>query len=52
MMKDKKYVEDAYNRLQTQMLFDWLEGQVNAVETPVTKEEFVKMNEQHQHQHH
>jgi trigger factor len=52
MMKDKKYVEDAYNRLQTQKLFDWAQGQVNAQETPVTKEEFVKMNEAHQHHHH
>ncbi len=51
MMKDRKYVEDAYNRLQTQKMFDWAEGQVNAVETPITKEEFSKMNEEHQHQH-
>lgn len=51
MMKDRKYVEDAYNRLQTQKLFDWAETQVNAVEAAVTKEEFIKMNEAHQHQH-
>jgi len=52
MMKDRKYVEDAYNRLQTQKLFDWAETKVNAVETPVTKEEFIHMNEEHQHVHH
>ncbi|HWJ89927.1 MAG TPA: trigger factor [Flavisolibacter sp.] len=52
MMKDKKYVEDAYGRLQTQKLFDWAETQVNAVDTPISKEEFIKMNEQHQHHHH
>lgn len=52
MMKDKKYVEDAYNRLQTQKLFDWAESQVNAEEVPTTKEEFIKMNEKHQHAHH
>ena len=52
MMKDRKYVEDAYNRLQTQKIFDWAETQVNAEETPVSKEEFLRMNEQHQHQHH
>jgi trigger factor len=52
MMKDRKYVEDAYNRLQTQKLFDWAETQVNAEETPITKEEFLKMNEEHQHHHH
>ena len=49
MMKDKKYVDDAYSRLETQKIFDWAETQVNAEETPVTKEEFIKMNEEHQH---
>jgi trigger factor len=52
MMKDKKYVEDAYNRLQTQKIFEWAETQVNAEEIPVSKEEFIKMNETHQHEHH
>ena len=52
MMKDKKYVEDAYGRLQTQKLFEWAETQVSAVDTPVSKEEFIGMNEQHQHHHH
>jgi trigger factor len=52
MMKDRKYVEDAYNRLQTQKLFDWAETQINAEVTPITKQEFIKLNEQHQHQHH
>ncbi|HEY1111986.1 MAG TPA: trigger factor, partial [Chitinophagaceae bacterium] len=52
MMKDRKYVEDAYNRIQTQKLFEFLETQVNAQETPITKEEFIKMNEAHQHHHH
>ena len=52
MMKDRKYVEDAYNRIQTQKIFDWAETQVNAVETPISKEEFLHMNEEHQHHHH
>jgi trigger factor len=52
MMKDRKYVDDAYNRMQTQKIFEFAESQVNAVETPITKEEFIKMNEQHQHAHH
>jgi trigger factor len=51
-MKDKKYVDDAYNRLQTQKLFEWAEGEVNKDEVVVSKEEFIKMNEQHQHAHH
>lgn len=52
MMKDRKYVDDAYNRIQTQKIFDWAETQVNAVETPVSREEFLHMNEEHQHHHH
>lgn len=52
MMKDKKYVEDAYNRLQTQKLFDWAETQVTPQETPISKDEFIAMNAQHQHEHH
>ncbi|HZH00239.1 MAG TPA: trigger factor, partial [Flavisolibacter sp.] len=52
MMKDRKYVEDAYNKLQTQKLFEWAETQVNAVATRIGKEEFARMNEEHQHHHH
>jgi trigger factor len=52
MMKDKKYVEDAYNKLQTQKVFEFVETQVNPVDVPVTKEEFIHMNEAHQHHHH
>ena len=52
MMKDKKYVEDAYNRLQTQKVFEFAETQVNATDTPISKEEFIKMNQEHQHTHH
>ncbi|HEY0067916.1 MAG TPA: trigger factor [Flavisolibacter sp.] len=52
MMKDRKYVEDAYNRIQTQKLFEWAETQVNATDTPISREDFIHMNEEHQHQHH
>ena len=52
MMKDRKYVEDAYNRIQTQKVFEFAESGINAVETPISKEEFIKMNEEHQHKHH
>lgn len=52
MMKDRKYVEDAYNRIQTQKVFEWSEAQVKPVETPITAEDFTKMVEEHQHHHH
>jgi trigger factor len=52
MMKDRKFVEDAYNRMQSQKVFDWAESQVNATEKPISMEEFSKMVEEHQHHHH
>jgi trigger factor len=52
MMKDRKYVEDAYNRIQTQKIFEWAETQVNPIETSISKEEFLHMNEAHNHTHH
>lgn len=52
MMKDRKYVEDAYNRIQTQKVFEWAEQQVKPVEKEISMEEFTKMVEAHQHHHH
>ena len=52
MMQDRKYVEDAYNRIQGQKVFDWAETQVKATEKEIAMEDFVKMQEEHQHQHH
>lgn len=52
MMKDRKYVEDAYNRLQTQKIFEWGAGQVNPKDQPISADEFTKMVEEHQHHHH
>ena len=52
MMQDRKYVEDAYHRIQSQKIMDWAESQLNAVEKEIAMEEFVKMQEEHQHHHH
>jgi trigger factor len=52
MMKDQKYVEDAYHRIQTQKIFEFTEAQTNPVEVPISKDEFIAMNAQHQHEHH
>ena len=52
MMKDRKYMEDAFNRIQTQKIFEWAESQINATEKEIGMKEFVKMQEEHQHQHH
>jgi len=52
MMRDRKYLEDAYNRIQGQKIFDWAEIQLNPEEKQITAEEFTKLVEAHQHHHH
>ncbi len=52
MMKDRKYVEDSYNRLQTQKIFEWASTQVNPTDKVIAAEDFTKMVEEHQHAHH
>ena len=49
MMKDKKYVEDAYNRIQTQKIFEWSAKQVKPADKDISAEEFTKMVETHKH---
>lgn len=51
MMKDRKFVEDAYHRIQTEKVFAIGESKLNAVEKPVSVEEFIKELEKHQHHH-
>ena len=52
MMKDRKYIEDAYNRIQTQRIFEWAETQLTPIEKEIAMDEFAKMQEQHQHHQH
>ncbi|MFT3825605.1 MAG: trigger factor [Chitinophagaceae bacterium] len=52
MMQDKKFVEDAFHRIQTDKVFSLAETQINAVEKPVSVEEFTAELEKHQHHHH
>ncbi len=52
MMKDRKYVEDAYARIQTQKIFEWTETQVKPAEKEISAEEFTKLVETHQHHQH
>ncbi|HEU4608785.1 MAG TPA: trigger factor, partial [Chitinophagaceae bacterium] len=52
MMQDKKFVEDAYHRIQMDKLFVWAETQVNPVDKPISVEDFSKEVEKHQHHHH
>lgn len=52
MMKDRKYVEDAYNRIQTQKIFEWAATKVNPADKNISAVDFTKMVEEHQHHHH
>ena len=36
MMKDRKYVEDAYNRIQSQKILEWAETQLKPNETEIS----------------
>jgi len=51
MMKDRKYIEDAYSRLQGQKILDWAETQLKPGETAISADEFMKLVEAHQHHH-
>ena len=52
MMKDRRFVEDSYNRIQSQKLFEWAEKEVKPEDKDISVEDFTKMVEEHQHHHH
>ncbi|HEY6900717.1 MAG TPA: trigger factor [Puia sp.] len=52
MMQDRKFVEDTVHRIQTEKVFGWAETKINAVEKPVSVEEFQHEVDEHQHHHH
>ncbi|MFT3904076.1 MAG: trigger factor [Niabella sp.] len=52
MMKDRKFVEDSFTRLQSEKVFEWAEKQIKPVSTPVSAEDFTKMVDEHHHHHH
>lgn len=52
LMKDEQQVDGTYRRIITEKVFNWAETQVQKEEKEVSAEEFIKMNEEHQHHHH
>ncbi len=52
MMKDRKYIEDTYNRIQSQKILDWIETKLRPDEQEISSEEFTSIVETHQHHHH
>ena len=51
MMKDKKFIEDSYHRIQTDKIFAWAETQVQPIEKAIEAEAFTKMQQEHHHHH-
>ena len=49
MMKDKKFVEDSFYRIQTEKMFAILEAEVSLKEESISAEDFAK--KQHHHHH-
>lgn len=49
MMKDKKFVEETYMRIQTSKMFAILEGQVSAKEESISAEDFAGKVHHHDH---
>ncbi|MFT4094016.1 MAG: trigger factor [Niabella sp.] len=52
MMKDRKYVEETYNRIQSQKVFEWAEAQIKPAAKQISADDFTKMVNEHQHTHH
>lgn len=52
VMKDKKFLEDAYTRIEAKKLFEWAAATVTKQETPVSPEEFAEKTKAHQHHDH
>jgi len=52
LLKDEQQVDSTYRKLVTEKVFNWAEQQVKKEEKAVSAEEFIKMNEEHQHHHH
>lgn len=52
MMKDRKYVEETYHRLQSEKVFEWAEKQIKPTSKQISAEDFTKMVQEHQHTHH
>jgi len=51
MMQDKKFMEDAYHRIQTEKVFLWAQSQTTPVEKEISAEAFNAILKEHEHQH-
>lgn len=49
MLKDEQQVDSSYRRLITEKLFNWAETQIKVTEKPISSEEFLKLQDAHNH---
>jgi trigger factor len=49
MMHDRKFVEEAYHRIQTEKVFAWAEGKAAIEEKAVSLDDFEKELSKHKH---
>jgi len=52
MMQDRRFIEDAVHRIRTDKVLNWAASKVQAVEKKISREEFNKTIDEHQHHHH
>jgi trigger factor len=52
LLADKKYVEETSHRLMADKVFSWAETKIKTKDKEISADEFVKMQQEHQHQHH
>ncbi|MBX3240538.1 MAG: trigger factor [Chitinophagaceae bacterium] len=52
LTQDKQQVESAYRRILSQKVFEKAESQITPEEKPISREDFQKLQEEHQHHHH
>lgn len=52
MMQDRKFLDDSYYRLRAEKIFSWADNQVKKEVKHVSMEDFGKMMQEHQHEHH
>jgi trigger factor len=52
MMQDEQQLDTSYRRLITEKIFQWAEGQVKTNEKSISSDDFIKMQDKHNHEHH
>ncbi len=49
MVKDKKFVEDTFYKIQTTKVFEVAEQKISAEDTPISEADFIKILQEHHH---